>query len=89
MMVAALSSDHSNDEVIAMMSPTDFVLAKEVEKEVRLSGPTIFRMQRAGLFPRYFKASPRKNALSRGVLAEWKADPQGWAKRNSEAAQTV
>jgi predicted DNA-binding transcriptional regulator AlpA len=63
----------------------DILLSKEVEKEVRLSAPTIWRMQKAGLFPRYFKLSPKKNAAHRSVIADWKSDPQAWAKRNAEA----
>jgi predicted DNA-binding transcriptional regulator AlpA len=61
------------------------MLTKEVEREARLSAMTIYRMQNNGLFPRYHKLSPKKNALFRTVFEEWKRDPQGWAKRNSEA----
>ena len=43
-------------------SVSDIMLQKEVEQEVRLSPMTIYRMQKAGLFPQYFKLSPKKNA---------------------------
>jgi predicted DNA-binding transcriptional regulator AlpA len=66
-------------------SDSDIMLSKEVEKEVRLSAPTIWRMQKAGLFPQYFKLSPKKNAAHRDVITDWKRDPQGWARRNQAA----
>ncbi|MBI5260265.1 MAG: AlpA family phage regulatory protein [Bradyrhizobium sp.] len=69
------------------MSDSEIMLSKEVEREVRLSQPTIWRMQKAGLFPRYFKLSPKKNAAHRSEIANWKRDPQGWAERNKAASQ--
>lgn len=71
----------------AATSSPKVLFAKEVEKKARLSAPTIYRMQQAGLFPKYFKYSPRKNALTVEVFAEWEADPQGWAKRNLDQAR--
>ncbi len=68
------------------ISEPDIMLSKEVEKEVRLSAPTIWRMQKAGLFPQYLKLSPKKNAVHREVITDWKRDPQDWARRNQAAA---
>jgi predicted DNA-binding transcriptional regulator AlpA len=67
-------------------SQSDIMLSKEVEREVRLSAPTIWRMQKAGLFPRYFKLSPKKNAAHRSEILDWKRNPQDWAKRNTGVA---
>ncbi|MGY2806376.1 helix-turn-helix transcriptional regulator [Bradyrhizobium sp. USDA 4506] len=84
--MGALQSDTLNKSKVLAMSESDIMLSKEVEKEVRLSAPTIWRMQKAGLFPRYFKLSPKKNAAHRAEIAEWKRDPQEWAKRKSAGA---
>jgi predicted DNA-binding transcriptional regulator AlpA len=56
----------------------DILLSKEVEREVRLSAATIWRLQKAGRFPRYFKLSPRKNAAHRAQIEDYKRDPENW-----------
>lgn len=65
----------------------DFMLPPEVEADVRLSGPTIWRLQKVGRFPAYIKLSARKNAARRSDIVDWKADPQGWAERNAVASR--
>ncbi len=84
--LCALRSDTLNTWKVLAMSVSDIMFSKEVEKEVRLSAPTIWRMQKAGLFPRYFKLSPKKNAAHRSEIMDWKRDPQAWAKRNEQAS---
>jgi predicted DNA-binding transcriptional regulator AlpA len=72
---------------VVVVSDSDVMLKKEVEKEARLSAPTIWRMQKAGTFPPYFKLSPKKNALHRRDFDDWKSDPPTWAARKASTSE--
>jgi prophage regulatory protein len=47
---------------------------KAVEAQTGLSNTTIWRMQRAGMFPAYVRLSPRRVGLPVDRLTEWLAE---------------
>jgi|GEM_PF-3404580 len=59
----------------------------QVKRLTGFSRPTIWRMGRAGKFPKSIRITPRLTVWDAGEVRAWLADPVGWAK--ATASQEV
>jgi prophage regulatory protein len=71
----------------------DLLLQPEVEQITRLSGTTLWRLERAGKFPRRLKIGVKRVAWSAQEVNSWlntrmaEREPQGPTRRRNEAAR--
>jgi prophage regulatory protein len=63
------------------VEPVEYMPLREVMNETSLSKPVLYRMMRAGQFPRQVPLSPRRVAWVRGEVEAWKR-----AKQEARAA---
>lgn len=52
----------------------------QIKRLTGFSRPTIWRMGRAGKFPKSIRITPRLTVWDAGEVRAWLADPIGWAE---------
>jgi prophage regulatory protein len=69
-----------------LVNPIDPMLLKpDIERASGLSGPTIWREQRAGRFPPFDKISARRVGMPRSRYQEWLDGRRDWVAERETA----
>jgi prophage regulatory protein len=63
-----------------------FIRKPETSQRTGLSPSTLWRLERAGKFPKRRKLSSNAVGHLESEVAEWQQDPEGWAEKYGKEA---